>query len=424
MFMSTISTAHQPALAPTFPHYTNWLAEVAVHAGTSSVLDWAIRTVSLSHLGRQVQDPNLIHISRQIYRKALLKLNSALQDPTEGLSAETLSATMLLSCFELLNCTERDSWIRHAGGAGHIMRLRGPERHRTGHGSAIFLAYRNSLVIEAFLSRQPCFLDTPPWRALSEELNRTSPMFQGPLLEAAGDMFMETVTIPRYHADCIHAATAEFQETALRALVSRGQTHRTHLRDLKARVDGALKATNQERTEQPSLTGDVLFPVVYHYSDIFVASVHCGYWSVIQVVNMSLVHLESRLADPHHYHSYAANVSPAGYGTGIASAPAALPPALNTRNATDVRNRRNTYIAETVANAREACRSAEFLTTSAFLGPLYLIFALRAALHVLKGEEKEWVLQKMDSIGNHLGIAKAIADIHRNPDAPSLLGER
>lgn len=108
LFLSSIST-NQPTLAPTFRHHSNWLSEVAVRAGASSVLDWAIRAISLPHLGRQVQDQSLIQMSLQIYGKALLKLNAALQDPIKGFASDSLSATILLSFYELLNCTEKDS---------------------------------------------------------------------------------------------------------------------------------------------------------------------------------------------------------------------------------------------------------------------------------------------------------------------------
>ncbi len=417
LFINSISSAHQTNLAPTFVHYSNWLTEVAIYAESSSVLDWAVRTVSLSHLGRQVQDPTLIHTSRQLYRSALLRLNAALQDPIEGLSSETLSATILLSCYELLNCTERDSWIRHAGGAGHIMRLRGPERHRTGHGRAIFLAYRNSLVIEAFLARKSCFLDTPPWRALSEEIHRTSPSYQDPVLKVAGDFFLEIVSLPGFNRDAQLARTGDVQENLLQELISRARTHRSKLKALKIRIDDALKQTNQERTEHPSATNDVLFPVVYHYADILIASLHCGHNVMSQLANTSLVRLESKLSDPHHPAPSASTLI-AGRGLDRSLSPQLFTPAYDTRSATDMRNRHKTYVAETIACARDSCRSAEYMTTSAFLGPLYLVFALRSALFVLEGEEKEWVLKKMEDVSVNLGIAKAIADAHRTPGIP------
>lgn len=408
MFIASVSDFHQPNLTPTLPHFHNWLSEVAVYASSSSVLDCAVRTVSLSHLGRQMQDQALVQTSRKLYRKALLNLNAVLQDPTQGLSCETLSATILLSCYELLNCTERTAWIRHAGGAGHIMRLRGAERHRTGHGKLIFLAFRNSLVVESFLSRTPCFLDTPPWRALSVDIHANS-FRENPVHGVAGDFFLENVRIPGFHHDCSLINTvAEPSESALRSLVARGQAHRSNLKDLHFRILEAMEQSNRRRVELPSATGDVLFPVVYHYASISDASLLCGYWSVSQLVNMALVRLESILDDPYHHKVRQA-------GPAFTSDPLPPPPTHSTRRASDTRSRRQIYMAESIASARETCRTAEYMNTSAFLGPFYMVFALRGALYALEGEEREWVLNKMDDMSVNLGIAKAIADVHRNP---------
>jgi hypothetical protein len=38
------------------------------------------------------------------------------------------------------------SWITYAGGAGRLIRLRGPDRHRSGFDCAMFMASRGYLV--------------------------------------------------------------------------------------------------------------------------------------------------------------------------------------------------------------------------------------------------------------------------------------
>jgi hypothetical protein len=39
-----------------------------------------------------------------------------------------------------------ESWITHAGGAGRLIQLRGPDRHRSGFDCAMFMAARGYLV--------------------------------------------------------------------------------------------------------------------------------------------------------------------------------------------------------------------------------------------------------------------------------------
>lgn len=48
--------------------------------------------------------------------------------------------------------TEKTSWIRHAGGAGRLMQIRGAHRHREGFDHVMFLGFRGIIVCtESFL---------------------------------------------------------------------------------------------------------------------------------------------------------------------------------------------------------------------------------------------------------------------------------
>ena len=52
------------------------------------------------------------------------------------------------------------------------------------------------------------------------------------------------------------------------------------------------------------------------------------------------------------------------------------------------------------------------MATSAFLGPLFLIFALRGAMRTLRApEEKAWIMMKLDSISKAFSMAKTEADV-------------
>ena len=111
-FIHTISNSTPSNLAPTFHCHSTWLSSIATSTSVSTTLMWSIRALSLSHLGHQVQDKTLVQNSRAMYGKALLHLNKSIQDPEEGLSTDTLSATVLLSFYEILTCTERDAWVQ------------------------------------------------------------------------------------------------------------------------------------------------------------------------------------------------------------------------------------------------------------------------------------------------------------------------
>ena len=111
-FIQTISSSDPANLVPTSQCYSTWLSSIATSTSVSTTLMWSLRALSLSHLGHQMQDRNLIQNSRAMYGKALLHLNKSLQDPEEGLSTDTLSATALLSFYEILTCTKRDAWVQ------------------------------------------------------------------------------------------------------------------------------------------------------------------------------------------------------------------------------------------------------------------------------------------------------------------------
>ncbi len=42
--------------------------------------------------------------------------------------------------------TENNSWVRHAGGAGRLMQIRGAHRHREGFDHIMFMGYRGIIV--------------------------------------------------------------------------------------------------------------------------------------------------------------------------------------------------------------------------------------------------------------------------------------
>ena len=89
-----------------------WLSDIATSTSISATLMWSIRALSLSYLGRQVKDRNLIQNSKAIYGKALVHLKKSLQDPIDGLSTDTLSATVSLRIYEILTSTERFAWVQ------------------------------------------------------------------------------------------------------------------------------------------------------------------------------------------------------------------------------------------------------------------------------------------------------------------------
>ena len=296
LFLGTVVSNNPVQIAPTFNCHSIWIGQVASRTQVSSCLLYAIRAISLSFLGRLTRDENLVQESRLIYGKTLFKLNKSLQDPTEGLASDTLSATVLLTFYELLNCTQRDSWVRHAGGAAHLMQLRGVARHRTGSDKAVFLACRYSIVLQSYQTGEPCFLSLAPWRELSQEIHDSSPG-RSAFEDAREAFFQEIVHHPGYVMDSVqYMASGSRDRSMLQDLVRRGHMHRSNHKAIWERCVEALREIGQEPKEVLSSVKDKVFPTVYQYPGNLDASFFCSYWSLLKVLNISLIGLEAKLS--------------------------------------------------------------------------------------------------------------------------------
>ena len=157
------STAGVAAL----PNHGRWLARLPPLTGRNKLLDSAVRAVALAHLGLVHGLKSFLIEARPLYGKVLHLLSLALGNSIEALSAETLGATILLSLYEMFASSSSKSWLRHAGGASALIRIRGPARHRYGFHRELYLSYRHTLVTEACRSRVHCFLEEPEWRELA-----------------------------------------------------------------------------------------------------------------------------------------------------------------------------------------------------------------------------------------------------------------
>ena len=450
-----------------------WLAQLASRTEVSSTLLHAIRAISLSFFGRRTRDTNLVQNSRLIYGKTLLKLNKSLQDPIEGLASDTLSATVLLTFYEMLNCTERDSWIRHAGGAARLMQIRGAHRHRTGIDRVIFLACRFSMVVQSYQTGKGCFLSSTSWREVSQEIHNSSPNTSA-FDDAREAYFQEILYHPEYVMDSVkYMASGGRNRSVLRDLVRRGHMHRSNHKAVYDRCMDAWREAGQEPVEVPSSVDDKVFPIVYQFSGILIASYFCSYWSLLKLLNITLIGLEAKLSAiettshsqeqitptqvlaahnmqmsrenltnvvvaestaPEVKNAAPAseiNVRSSGAGTSMLPdrtlsrasespiAAADSPTDYPSMSPSDTAKRRQMYMAENKHSARQVCKSVEDVSTSAFLGPIFLIFSMRVIGRMLDDpEEKKWLLHKM---GDMAGTWAVAADGATEPNMDSRL---
>jgi hypothetical protein len=63
--------------------------------------------------------------------------------------------------------TSPSSWMSHAQGVTHLMKLRGPKAHENEWGRTILLSFRPMIVMNSMFSGQDCFLAEPRWQKVT-----------------------------------------------------------------------------------------------------------------------------------------------------------------------------------------------------------------------------------------------------------------
>ena len=286
------STAGVAAL----PNHGPWLARLPPLTGRNKLLDSAVRAVALAHLGLVHGLMGFLIEARPLYGKALHLLSLALGNSTEALSAETLGATILLSLYEMFASSSSASWLRHAGGAAALIRIRGPARHRYGFHCELYLAYRHTLVTEACRSRVHCFLEEPEWRKLAAQIHddrRTISQVDERLenFNTANAFSVEFIQIAGLLCDAgnlkLHASSAcGTGSLRKREITVRAESIRTNVKCIFARLSSNLQNLGQGPISYAS--DDPVFPVYHNYVNIVVALLHDNYRGMLMLLNIVL----------------------------------------------------------------------------------------------------------------------------------------
>ena len=245
--------------------------------------------------------------------------------------------------------------------------MRGPERHRTGFDREIYLSYRHALIVQAFQAQSPCFLDAPEWRQLSKDIhedicNSGVVSDKWELFNVSEAFFTELLPLPeltqdaRNLAETVKKSGSDYAKV-VKELADRVRGHRQNIKTLYARLREALKNVGHEPTSHR--TEDPIFPIRYEYVNVFIGALYTGYWTVLIMLNMILMELDRR------------NPSTTAM-----------------------------YRMENREAAQNSCRSAAYMMTSSFLGPFYLIFALRISLFAFEDDaQRTWVMQRLADLG-------------------------
>ena len=379
----------------------------------SDVLNSSIRAFVLSYLGRTHQAKHIIEASRQQYGLALRQLAQTMRAPqnVEAMSSKTLSATILLSFYEMFHATAANAWIRHAGGAGALLRARGPERaDATLLDRVMFMAYRNVLIIQAFEAGTHCFLTEPAWAKVSRRIYES--LWDGREFTRIGEDYHDEMA----YLPAIALAARQFPSATQRQSQIPLSKQRTDLKRKALRRRIRLKSLYEQMCQQLQWEGlegvvkpaldleETMFPNQLHHPDVYVGGFHCSHWTVLSILNVILVELMraeeygevENIRPVRHY--WAPNIVPPYTSDRVNPDDPDLPSAAQLR-------------AENMRYATDSCSSVDYMSNSSFHGPVYLTFALRVATLSFPGaQEKRWVYMKLRELGRNMGLA---ADMER-----------
>lgn len=177
-----------------------WVSYVRSQKNPNPALEWSLRSVAMLFMGGVNHDQRLVHLSRDMYRRALRHLARVVGNLSMAASDDALASTMFLATYELMADRRQKSWILHTRGLSHLIRLRGPEAYVDGPGRLMLTSFRPFFVFQAFLLGERCFLEDPMWRSnidatleLEEQRGRASRL--GALVEHA---FYEIARCPGF----------------------------------------------------------------------------------------------------------------------------------------------------------------------------------------------------------------------------------
>ncbi|OCL13168.1 putative C6 finger domain protein [Glonium stellatum] len=320
-----------------------WLSCITTLLGTNHALDKAIRCFTTHYFGKLSRNEQMVRYSRTAYGEALSGLQKTLNSFSDVTSSETLSAATLLCLYEFFAPTRRDARMKHADGIGRLIRLRGPQRHKSEFDNIMLVLVRGILVMEALFSGKDCFLEAEEWRSINTDTTNQHTPSQ---LFLMVDEFSKYQTMfPRLvkEAYATREAYAAGLANPMEVMSLVNRTLDLHYRLLTWFEQ--FTASVDLPKEVPSSLNDPLYPIVYRYSDPTLATIFCGYYATVIILQEIL-----------RFCQYDVD-----------------------------------YTRETSTLMDNICKSIEYIDGTGIWGPYRAGFALRIAYEVGPPETKLWV---------------------------------
>ena len=127
-----------------------------------------------------------------------------------------------------------------------LVQMRGPNLHRTGRDSLLFLSCRWSFLRQSYGTRIKCFLTQPAWRALSRQLAATSSQ-RSRIRDAIEEVFQTLVDFPNLIWKAVdYIDGSEADATELQQLIEQTRLFRASYKRVSTRMEDALQEAGMD----------------------------------------------------------------------------------------------------------------------------------------------------------------------------------
>lgn len=200
-FIRTVFHTHYHHNLSRFPDEAeNQPGYIARNAGRKPFQDAAVACLTCIARAHDSGDQALFKSACHLYAQALREVVAGLSGE-EALSADMLSAIMMLAVYEMYARTSPGAWAVHLDGVRRLMKSRGAEGHWEGLARSNYLVFRGFLVLAALEEGAPCFLEEEEWAGLGWEIARDDVARGGVTarwVEVEERVFEEVVRLPRF----------------------------------------------------------------------------------------------------------------------------------------------------------------------------------------------------------------------------------
>ncbi|KAE8445894.1 hypothetical protein EG329_012673 [Mollisiaceae sp. DMI_Dod_QoI] len=125
-----------------------------------------VRALGTLFFGRAHCQQDITTMGYDLYGQALISLNTDIQDAETAWSLSVVKSAMVLELYEMIAFNPASGWLKHAGGVGRLIELRGPWRHQPPEARRLFEATRQLIALESLAKRKRCFLESSEWKTI------------------------------------------------------------------------------------------------------------------------------------------------------------------------------------------------------------------------------------------------------------------